>query len=56
VTPAPDPRHDAIEIRAVVELDDAIAAVRRDGTLEPVVAGGHTRNATHHATATRRRR
>lgn len=40
-----------IEIRAVVVLDDGVFILRRDGTLVPLLAGGHPRPGTAHATA-----
>ncbi len=41
-------------IRAVLVLDDGIYLVRLDGTLEPLLAGGHPRPGAAHSTATRR--
>ncbi len=43
-----------IAIRAVLVLDDGMYLVRRDGTLELLLAGSHPRPGCSHATATRR--
>lgn len=47
----------AIEIAGVVQLDDGVALVRRDGTLELLIASGHARPLGWHSapTTTRRR-
>ncbi len=39
------------EIRAIVVLDDQVFILRRDGTLVPLLAGGHPRPGLSHATA-----
>jgi hypothetical protein len=41
-------------IRAIVVLDDGVFIVLLDGTLVPLLAGGHPRPGCAHATATRR--
>jgi hypothetical protein len=43
-----------VEIRAVLVGDDGIFLVRRDGTIESLLAGGHPRPGLAHCTATRR--
>lgn len=43
-----------IAIRAVLVLDDGVYLLRVDGTLEPLLAGGHPRPGAAHATATRK--
>lgn len=40
-----------IPIRAVLVLDDGVYLVRRDGTLERLLAPGHPRPGAAHATA-----
>lgn len=41
---------DATDLRAVVVLHDGVYLVRRDGALEPVLAGGHPRPGVAHST------
>jgi hypothetical protein len=43
-----------IEIRAVLVGDDGVWIVRRDGTLEPLLAPGRPGGTSAHSTATRR--
>ncbi len=40
-----------IEIRAVLVLDDGVYLVRCDGTLEPLLPGGHPRSGAARSTA-----
>jgi hypothetical protein len=45
-----------IAVLAVLVLDDGIYLMRRDGTIEPLLAGGHPRPGASHATAARKPR
>lgn len=45
---------DPAAIRAVLVLDEGVFIVRRDGSLEAVIAGGHPRPGLAHSMAGRR--
>jgi len=54
IGPVPDPPCASITIAGVLVGDDQVELVRRDGSLEPVLAGGWPRPGQAHATALRR--
>jgi hypothetical protein len=41
-------------MRAIVVLEDGVYVLRRDGTLEPLLAGGRPGGICAHSTSTRR--